>query len=116
MLYKINYNNKQFKAEYNSETGEVNNSTIFTYYQKDNIIWGDYSGGDIVKGTIVGTVNNIGELKFFYQHINVHHIIRAGECHSIPTIMSDGKIRLDETWKWLNDDMSTGSSVLYEIK
>ncbi len=115
MPYKINYNNKQFKAKYNSETGEVSESTIFKYYQLGDIIWGDYSGGDIVKGTIIGTVNDIGELNFYYQHINIQNNVRVGKCYSTPTIMSDGKIRLEEAWKWLNGDMSEGNSVLFEI-
>jgi hypothetical protein len=49
----IDLNNKKFKSEFNSKNGEISNQTVFTYYQKDSIIWAEYSGGQIVKGNIV---------------------------------------------------------------
>ena len=110
----INYNNKKFIPLKNSKNGEVNSETIFSYYQDNNIIWGDYSGGDIVKGTIVGTVKADGSLFFYYQHINKNGEIKIGKCQSTPEIMSDNKIKLYEKWEWLNGDKSRGISVLIE--
>lgn len=33
----------------NSENGEVNEQTIFTYHQNGKLLWADYSGGNILK-------------------------------------------------------------------
>lgn len=48
----INLNNKKFKPEFNSKNGEVSDQTLFFYNQKDNIVWAEYSGGQIVKGKL----------------------------------------------------------------
>lgn len=45
---KLNLDNKKFKSLSNSENGEVSDSTIFHYHQTDNMIWAEYSGGDII--------------------------------------------------------------------
>jgi hypothetical protein len=36
---------RYFTAVSNSETGEVSDQTIFSYHQKENVIWAEYSGG-----------------------------------------------------------------------
>ena len=111
----INYNNKCFVPKENTEKGEVSGSTMFCYHQNGNVLWADYSGGDIVKGHLIGTVAENGELDFYYQHINVQNQIRIGFCHSIPKVLENGKIELVEKWQWLNGDKSEGSSLLIEI-
>ena len=110
----ICYNNRTFIVQDNTENGEVDNQTVFSYYQNDNIVWADYSGGEVVKGTLIGTVLEGGELDFYYQHINNKHQVRVGKCHSIPIILANGKIELHEEWQWLNGDQSKGTSLLIE--
>ena len=67
----INLNNKTFISLNNSVNGEVCPETIFNYNQKDNIIWADYSGGSILKGSLIGKVLNDEKIVFNYQHISV---------------------------------------------
>jgi hypothetical protein len=38
----------------------------------------------------------------------------TGICHSKPEILSNGKIRLYEEWKWTSGDKSGGKSILEE--
>lgn len=38
----------------------------------------------------------------------------TGICHSIPEILSNGKIRLHETWEWTSGDLSKGQSIIEE--
>lgn len=94
----------------------MDGNTIFAYHQKDNILWADYAGGDIIKGHIVGTVAENGELDFYYQHINEQKQVRIGVCHSVPQILDNGKIKLSEKWQWLNGDQSEGESVVVEME
>lgn len=108
------YDGKHFVAVSNTENGEVDSSTMFEYYQKDHVVWANYSGKDIIKGDLLGTVDDKGELDFYYQHINVNNEVRIGKCHSIPEVLEDGRLRLKEEWQWLNGDMSKGSSMLEE--
>ncbi len=98
----------------NTENGEVDEDTVFAYHQKDNILWADYSGGEIIKRYLVGTVAENGELDFYYLHINEQKQVRIGVWHNIPQILDNGKIKLSEKWQWLNGDKSEGVSVIVE--
>lgn len=110
----ICYDGKFFVPKENTENGEVDGKTVFAYHQRENILWADYSGGEIMKGYLVGTVAENGELDFYYQHINEQKQARVGVCHSVPRVLDNGKIELAEKWKWLNGDKSEGTSVLVE--
>ena len=111
---RISYNGKIFIPKSNTENGEVDEETIFYYFQKDDLFWAEYSGGDVLKGYIIGKVNEYAELDFHYQHLNKDSQVRIGKCHSIPRILENGKIELQEKWQWLNGDMSSGESVVVE--
>ena len=111
----ICYNGKYFVPQKNTENGEVDGNTVFMYHQNDNILWADYSGGGIIRGHLVGTVAENGELDFYYQHINEQKQVRVGICHSVPTVLENGKIQLSEKWQWLNGDKSEGMSVIVEV-
>ena len=110
----VSYNEKQFIPKMNTENGEVNSQTIFSYHQKGNILWADYSGGEITKGHLIGFVDANGELDFYYHHVNEQNQMRVGKCHSVPHILENGKLELHEQWQWLNGDCSEGSSILEE--
>ena len=112
---EIDYNGRKFVPEMNSENGEVSVATVFDYHQNGNMLWAEYSGGDILRGSLMGNVSANGELDFVYHHINKNMEIKTGKCHSIPTVMDNGKIKLSETWEWTSGDFSKGESVLVEI-
>ncbi len=111
---KINYDSKIFVPQRNTENGEVDEETTFHYFQENDLFWAEYSGGDVLKGHMVGTVAENGELDFHYQHLNKDGQVRIGKCHSIPDILWNGKIELQEKWQWLNGDLSSGESVVVE--
>lgn len=104
---------KYFTAVENSEAGEVSDKTVFCYHQKDNTIWAEYSGGEIKKGFLVGTIDENKNLHFSYQHINLHDEIKTGFCDSIPEFLDNGKMRFYENWKWSNG--VEGKSVIEEM-
>lgn len=116
MFMKFNYHKKTFMTVDNSPNGEVSSKTLFNYYQDKNLVWATYSGGQIRFGTLIANVSENGELEMRYQHINLDNEFKIGKCHSTPEILSDGRIRLHETWQWLSGDMSSGTSVIEEIK
>ena len=110
----IDYNGRSFVPLINSENGEVDGNTVFHYHQNGFDFSADYSGGEIKTGFMVGKVNKAGEIDFYYEHLNIYDEIRAGKCHSVPTIKDNGKIELHEKWQWLNGDCSMGESVVVE--
>ena len=78
-----------------------------------NIISAIYSGRDIIKGTLNGVIKEEFGLEFGYNHVNNKHEIREGQCITPSEILSDGRIRLYENWKWLD---SEGHSIIEEIR
>ena len=96
----------------NSATGEVSDKTIFSYHQKGNVIWADYSGGSIVKGFLLGMMDDNHTLHFDYRHINKSGDSKSGSCVSSPKI-GNGKLRFYEKWQWTGGEK--GRSVIEEM-
>nr|WP_175476109.1 n-acetylglutamate synthase [Evansella caseinilytica] len=111
-----NYNGRRFVSVENTANGEVSAKTFFEYKQKGNIISATYSGGEIIQGTLIGLVREDGCLEFKYNHVNSKNEIRGGKCVSTPEILPDGRLRLYESWKWLDAEEAEGYSVLEEVQ
>ncbi|MCM3588822.1 n-acetylglutamate synthase [Mesobacillus maritimus] len=111
----IQYNGRRFVSVKNTDNGEVSSQTIFEYKQEGNILFANYSGGEIVKGTLIGIVKGDGSLVFRYNHVNIQNQIRGGHCISSPETLPDGRIRLHEKWQWLDEEQTEGNSVIEEI-
>jgi hypothetical protein len=114
-MSRINYDERIFKSFANSETGEVSAETTFHYHQKENLVWAEYSGGEIVFGNLIAKVLENNSLEMRYQHLNKKGELMTGKCFSTPEIMENGKIRLRENWEWTSGDFSKGASVVEEI-
>lgn len=110
----INYNNKVFKPVLNSVNGETSEATTFYYQQQGNILTGEYSGGKILYGHLIGLVEDDGKIDMRYHQINDQGQLMTGKCQSIPEILDNGKIRLHETWEWTSGDHSKGKSIIEE--
>ena len=111
----MNYNNRKFKPISNSDNGEVSNDMIFHYLQTKNIVTCTYEGQNIKKGHLIGLVDENGCIEMRYHQVNEKGELMTGICNSTPEIMSNGKIRLHESWQWTSGDKSKGNSVLEEI-
>ncbi|THE09150.1 n-acetylglutamate synthase [Bacillus timonensis] len=111
----MNYNGRRFVSIENTANGEVSSKTIFEYKQEGPIISATYSGGEIVKGILIGVIKEDGRLEFRYNHVNNKNEIRGGKCVSTPEILSDGRIRLYENWKWIDAKATDGNSIIEEI-
>lgn len=111
----ICYDGRKFVPKKNSENGEVSEQTIFAYHQNGNLLWAEYSGGDIWKGSLIGTVSINGELDFVYHHVNKIMQVKTGRCHSVPHVLENGKIELSEQWEWTSGECSKGESFMEEV-
>jgi hypothetical protein len=111
---KINYNGKIFSPVQNSVNGETTAETIFKYNQNGKILTAEYSGGQIISGHLIGLVDENGNIDMRYHQVNINGELMTGICHSKPEILSNGKIRLYEEWKWTSGDKSGGKSILEE--
>jgi hypothetical protein len=87
---------------------------FFLYKQEGNILTADYSGGRIIKGQLIGIVDEMGNIEMRYQQVNDLGKFMTGLCRSSPEILKNGKIRLHENWQWTSGDLSKGQSILEE--
>lgn len=110
----FNYDNKTFRSVSNSDNGEVSSETIFHYSQEGEIITAQYSGGEIIKGHLIGKVDQNGVINMRYHHINQEGELMTGKCISTPERLENGKIRLNESWEWTSGDFSKGESMIEE--
>lgn len=111
----MNYNGKRFRPVVNSAEGQVNGETLFEYEQEGDVLRARYAGGGIRCGQMLGLVTAEGELEFAYQHLTDAGELRAGHCHSVPEILTDGRIRLHEEWQWTLGATARGASVVEEV-
>jgi len=111
----MNYDNKIFRPISNTDNGETSKETIFHYKQIGKILTAEYRGGKILKGHLIGIVNNAGEIDMSYHQINLTGEIMTGICKSKPEILPNGKNRLHENWQWTSGDNSKGNSIVEEV-
>ena len=111
----ISYNNKVFKPVSNTENGETTIQTTFFYKQEGNVLTAEYSGGEILKGHLIGLVDENGNIDMRYHQINNKGLLMTGKCISKPEVLKNGKIRLHENWEWTSSDKSKGQSIIEEI-
>jgi len=69
---KMNYNNKRFRVYENSENGETTTETIFEYKQNGKILTSEYSGGQIIRGHLIGLVDDNGKIEMSYHQVNTN--------------------------------------------
>ncbi|PWV94527.1 hypothetical protein DFQ01_13092 [Paenibacillus cellulosilyticus] len=111
----IDYNERRFRTVSNTANGEVNDDTVFPYFQQGRTVWAEYSGGGILKGHLIAIVDDTGALDMRYHHHNEQGELMTGICKSTPELLSNGKLRMHEQWEWTCKDRSRGHSIIEEI-
>lgn len=109
------YDGKVFHSTANTSNGEVGSETRFHYHQDGKTVWAKYSGGSIVRGTLIATVQPDDSLDMRYQHVNHAGELMTGQCRSVPETLPDGRLRMHETWQWTAGDKSSGESTIEEV-
>jgi hypothetical protein len=115
MVNGIGIDGKILKALSNSDNGEVGAETLFSYHEDGKAVWAEYSGGRILRGSMVGVRLSASALDLRYQHVSADGKIKTGICRSTLSLNPQGKLTVAESWKWTCDDHSQGESVLIEV-
>jgi hypothetical protein len=82
-----------------AQNGVMNDLTIFTFSQTDNVVSATYCGGEILKGYLVGTVDN-DELFFCYCKLQTNGKMDNGQSECDIAIGENQKIKLIERFEW----------------
>ena len=90
----INYDGRKFVSKQKkTENGEVSQDTLFSYHQKGDIVWAEYSGGSVRHGNLIALTGNNGCLEMRYHHLNEDNEFMTGICFSTPDVLLNGKLR-----------------------
>ena len=96
---ELNYHLKRFRVESNSDNGEIDPGLVFEYKQDGNVLWCNYADKNILKGHLLGKVSKDGVINMSYHQILASGVQQSGVCTSTPELLSDGRIRLLESWQ-----------------
>ncbi len=99
-LTSWNLNDKKFKVISNDGPYiEVNTDTTFSFVQKGNLVAGEYSGGLIQEGELIGYINH-NNFYFSYQQTNMSGEQNSGRGCDTIELTNDGRLRLTDHWEW----------------
>lgn len=110
---KHNLNNKQF-ITIGNEHGLSSSETIFTYFQDGDVITGEYSGGEIVEGRIVGKFSQPDRIELLFHCVTKTSELLSGKSSGLISEGADGKLKLVFDWQWLYGATGGGTSSYVE--
>ncbi len=106
----INYDGRLFRP-----VGEKGGQAPVARYRQDgDVVWAEFDGGRVQRGSIAGTCGPDGTLRFGYCMVLADGELIVGHCHSVPALLDDGRIRLTERWERYRPNAATGVSFLEE--
>ncbi len=105
---------RRFRDITKEHNGDVDGETTFDYHEDDDeTIWASYAGGGVRRGFLVG--NRAGStLDFRYAHITHRGETASGHCTSRIEELTDGRLRMHETWSW-ESKAGSGTSLIEEV-
>jgi len=98
-----------------AENGVVNHETIFNFSQEDEVISGEYQGGKILKGFLVGKLSTQNQLEFSYCQMQIDGKLDNGVSICQLLINENGKITLTEHFEWKSRPGEFGTNVFQQL-
>jgi hypothetical protein len=90
-------------------------SPVAHYRQRADLVWGEFTGGHVRRGGLVGTCTPDGELTMTYCMVLRSGEVISGRSRSTPHRLEDGRIRLFEVWERYGPHAAHGTSYLEEL-
>ena len=94
-------------------SGVVNSDTRLDFFQKGPRVFARYSGGDVARGMLVGSLSE-SELVFRYAQREASGAIHGGQSVCEMTRLPDGRLRIVEYFTW-STRLGSGTNVFDEI-
>jgi hypothetical protein len=106
----INYDGRRFRA-----LGATGEAAVAVYRQSGDLVWGEFAGGEVRRGSLRGRSTAAGELEFAYTTVLISGEVISGRCLSSPRLLDDARILLHEKWERYGEHAATGESEIEEI-
>ena len=107
---QIDYDGRNFRSTDHPAGADA---PVGHYHQDGTLVWAEFSGAAVRAGRLVGACRPDGVIDAAYCMVKVDGETIAGTCVSRPTVLSDGRVRLDEHWRRI--DGSSGVSHIEEL-
>lgn len=105
----IDYEGRRFR-----KSGDTS-GTVAVYHQQGDVVWADFSGGDVRCGSIAGIRQSDGTLRLGYSMVLTSGEVICGQSLNTPIATADGRLRLRESWERHGPHACTGVSYLEEV-
>jgi hypothetical protein len=104
----IDYDGRRFRALGGGD------GTFAEYRQHGDLVWAEFAGGHIRRGTVTGTCDPDGVLRLAYTMVMASGEVIAGHSTNTPQ-RHGGTLVLREVWERYGEHAATGVSYLEEI-
>ncbi|WP_322750565.1 MULTISPECIES: hypothetical protein [unclassified Frankia] len=105
----INYDGRTFRKAGGGD------GTVARYQQDGDLVWADFAGGQVRRGTVTGTCGPDGTLRLAYTMVLAGGEVIAGHTVNVPQRTTDGRLTLREEWERYGAHAATGTSYLEEV-
>lgn len=109
----MNLNNVKMNVIETAGNGVVNELTVFTFSQTGSFVSASYSGGQILKGYLVGILDQ-SKLSFSYCQLQTNGKMDNGQSEC-DVLLENKKIRLVEHFTWASRNGETGTNIFQEL-
>lgn len=110
----ISYDGRIFHSAAAETADPKGSGLVGVYHQDRDVIWAEFVGGRVVRGALVGRRDGDGVLQLTYCQLLDDGSVISGRCASHPTVLADGRVRLEEHWERYGPHAGTGVSVIEE--
>jgi hypothetical protein len=105
----IDYNGRKFRK------AGADVEEIAVYRQDGDVVWAEFAGGEVRRGTVAGTRREDGVLHLGYTLVLATGEVVCGHTVNTPELAADGRLRLREVWERYGPHAATGVSYLDEV-
>jgi hypothetical protein len=105
------YDGRRFRKTDDPEDGPV-----ATYRQDGDLVWAEFDGGRVRRGTVTGICRPDGSLLLGYTMVLDGGEVISGRTVNTPEFAEDGRLRLREDWERFGEHAETGTDYLEEVR
>lgn len=110
----VDYDGRRFRSVGANPT-DTEDAPVGHYHQRGDLVWGEFSGGAVLRGSLAGLREPGGEVEFAYCQVLVDGSVVSGRCVSHPEQLPDGRLRLREQWQRYGEHAGCGVSYVEEV-
>jgi hypothetical protein len=105
----ISYEGREFR-----KPGD-DGGAVVRYHQEGDLVWANFTGGEVRRGAVTGLCEPDGTLRFAYTMVLATGAVISGHTVNTPERRTDGRLLLRERWERYGEHAATGTSYLEEV-